>query len=171
MINQINSSEWQDKYIWHKEEIFEQAKQMEKKQIIDAFDEGQEYEYEYHVNSAPKFFSDTYYAETYGSKGNDETNSNNVEEVPNVVSPFLEGYEQINQDNPITRGSTALVRITPSQTAVEWLIEQLHAPCRGIPSHIIEQAKQMDKKQHWQTWMDSTHKYSFEIYFRDKYNN
>ena len=33
------------------------------------------------------------------------------------------------------------------QTAVEWLIEQLQAPCRGIPSHIIEQAKAMEKQQ------------------------
>ena len=42
----------------------------------------------------------------------------NVKEVPNVASPFLEGYEQINQDNPITRGSTALVRVTSSQTEI-----------------------------------------------------
>ncbi len=33
------------------------------------------------------------------------------------------------------------------QTAVDYLIEQLWAPCRGIPSHIIEQAKQMEKEQ------------------------
>ena len=33
------------------------------------------------------------------------------------------------------------------QTAVDYLIEQLQAPCRGIPSHIIEQAKAMEKKQ------------------------
>lgn len=33
------------------------------------------------------------------------------------------------------------------QTAVEFLIEQLQAPCRGIPSDIIEQAKQMEKEQ------------------------
>jgi hypothetical protein len=33
------------------------------------------------------------------------------------------------------------------QTAVEWLIKQLHAPCRGIPSDIIEQANKMDKEQ------------------------
>ena len=33
------------------------------------------------------------------------------------------------------------------QTAVEWLIEQLQAPCRGIPSHIIEEAKQMEAEQ------------------------
>jgi len=33
------------------------------------------------------------------------------------------------------------------QTAVEWLIGQLYAPCRGIPSHIIEQAKEMEMRQ------------------------
>jgi hypothetical protein len=33
------------------------------------------------------------------------------------------------------------------QTAVEWIIEQLQAPCRGIPSHIIEQAKKIEKDQ------------------------
>ena len=32
-------------------------------------------------------------------------------------------------------------------TAVEYLIEQLQVPCRGIPSHIIEQAKEMEKQQ------------------------
>jgi hypothetical protein len=41
------------------------AKEMEKEQIIKAFDEGQEYEYQYHINSAPKFYSETYYQETY----------------------------------------------------------------------------------------------------------
>jgi hypothetical protein len=45
--------------------IFEQAKAIEKEQIIDSFDEGQEYEYQYHINSAPKFYSETYYQETY----------------------------------------------------------------------------------------------------------
>lgn len=41
------------------------AKEMEKEQIIKAFDEGQEYEYQYHINSAPKFYAETYYQETY----------------------------------------------------------------------------------------------------------
>lgn len=41
------------------------AKQKEKEQIMTAFDEGQEYEYQYHINSAPKFDSETYYIETY----------------------------------------------------------------------------------------------------------
>lgn len=33
------------------------------------------------------------------------------------------------------------------QTAINWLIEVLWAPCQGIPSDIIEQAKQMEKEQ------------------------
>jgi hypothetical protein len=37
----------------------------EKERIMEAFDEGQEYEYQYHINSAPKFDSETYYKETY----------------------------------------------------------------------------------------------------------
>jgi hypothetical protein len=33
------------------------------------------------------------------------------------------------------------------QTAVDYLIEQLQAPCRGIPSHIIEEAKRIEQEQ------------------------
>ena len=43
----------------------EQAKEMHKQEIISAFDEGQEYEYQYHINNAPKFDSETYYQETF----------------------------------------------------------------------------------------------------------
>ena len=46
-------------------EIIEQAKEMHKQEIIKAFDEGQEYEYQYHINNAPKFDSETYYQENY----------------------------------------------------------------------------------------------------------
>ena len=45
--------------------IIAKAKEMEKEQIIEAFDEGQEYEYQYHINSAPKFDALTYYNETF----------------------------------------------------------------------------------------------------------
>ena len=41
------------------------SKEMHKKEIIKAFDEGQEYEYQYHINNAPKFESETYYQETF----------------------------------------------------------------------------------------------------------
>jgi hypothetical protein len=39
---------------------------MEKEQIEEAWDEGQECEYQYHINAAPKYNSNTYYNETYG---------------------------------------------------------------------------------------------------------
>ncbi len=32
-------------------------------------------------------------------------------------------------------------------TAIDYLIEQLQAPCRGIPNHIIEEAKRIDKER------------------------
>jgi hypothetical protein len=54
-------------------EIKRQAKEMHKQEIVTAFDEGQEYEYQYHINNAPKFDSETYYQETFVSKGSDET--------------------------------------------------------------------------------------------------
>jgi hypothetical protein len=41
------------------------AKEKEREQIVEAFDEGQEYEYQYHVNGTPKFDSETYFIETY----------------------------------------------------------------------------------------------------------
>jgi hypothetical protein len=53
-----------DKFTWYS--ILRKAKEIEKEQIIEAFDEGQEYEYQYHINSAPKFDSETYYKEAYG---------------------------------------------------------------------------------------------------------
>jgi len=43
----------------------QQAVEMHKAEIIKAFDEGQEYEYQYHINNAPKFDSETYYQETF----------------------------------------------------------------------------------------------------------
>jgi hypothetical protein len=48
------------------QELLEQFKEIEKEKVIRAFDEGQEYEYQYHINSAPKFDSEQYYNETFG---------------------------------------------------------------------------------------------------------
>ena len=47
-----------------------EAKAMHKEEIVKAFDEGQECEYQVHINSAPRFDSETYYNETFG--GNNE---------------------------------------------------------------------------------------------------
>jgi hypothetical protein len=65
------------------------------------------------------------------------------------------------------------------QTAVDWLIGQLYAPCRGIPSHIIEQAKEMEKEQMIDAWgngwlndyqSDEDVKNSAEHYYNETFN-
>ena len=65
----MNSIEWLISKLGISEtthkKLFEQAKEMHKQEIIDAYDEGQEYEYQYHINNAPKFDSETYYQETF----------------------------------------------------------------------------------------------------------
>jgi hypothetical protein len=64
------------------------------------------------------------------------------------------------------------------QTAVDWLIGQLYAPCRGIPSHIIEQAKEMEKEQMLNAFEESrlTHPMigfkheTFKDYYNETFN-
>jgi hypothetical protein len=64
------------------------------------------------------------------------------------------------------------------QTAVDWLIGQLYAPCRGIPSHIIEQAKEMEKEQIINAFEESrlTHPMigfkheTFKEYYKETFN-
>jgi hypothetical protein len=48
-----------------------EAKQMEKEQIEEAWDDGQECEYQYHINSALKYNSNTYYNETFKTGQNE----------------------------------------------------------------------------------------------------
>jgi hypothetical protein len=57
------------------------------------------------------------------------------------------------------------------KTAVEWLVEQLYAPCRGIPSHIIEKAKEMEKEQIIKAYenMNSMAMYG-EQYYNETFN-
>jgi hypothetical protein len=46
-------------------EKFEQAKEMHKQEIIKAFDESENYYYQYLINHKPKIDSETYYQETF----------------------------------------------------------------------------------------------------------
>lgn len=48
-------------------EIKEYFLMLEQKQIEQAFEEGQEDEYQYHINSLPKSYPQQYYNQTYGS--------------------------------------------------------------------------------------------------------
>jgi predicted secreted protein len=55
---------------WGREEeimkgIVEQAKEMEKQQIKEAFEEGKDIEYEYHINDEPRIGAEEYYKETF----------------------------------------------------------------------------------------------------------
>jgi hypothetical protein len=55
------------------------------------------------------------------------------------------------------------------QTAVDWLIEVLWAPCQGIPSDIIEQAKQMEKAQIIRARVDGDENHTFNSQMREEY--
>lgn len=65
----------------------------EKQQIINAFDEGQEYEYnQSHYRDAPKFDSQTYFTETYGTKesGVSELPTDHIVDTNEMVSSQTE---------------------------------------------------------------------------------
>jgi len=46
-------------------DIFNQAKAMHKQEIEAAFENGADYEYEYHINIEPRKPAEQYYKETY----------------------------------------------------------------------------------------------------------
>jgi fido (protein-threonine AMPylation protein) len=61
------------------------------------------------------------------------------------------------------------------QTAVEWLVEEIHKNIDWIPIHMIEQAKQMEKEQMKEAALDNVTtneklRKIFEIQFEDFYN-
>lgn len=61
LTQQIKSKEWQDMFIWHKEEIFKQAKQKEKEQIVEAFDcDGSPQPGEKWISNGEQYYSETY---------------------------------------------------------------------------------------------------------------
>ena len=63
LIEQVKSKEWQDMFIWHKEEVFNQAKAMEKEQHGKTWDEA--------IDEYSKYNTfEEYYIQTY--KGGDK---------------------------------------------------------------------------------------------------
>ena len=52
-------------YEKRRDELFEEAKEMEQEQIEDAFANGVDDEYEYHINNQPRTNSEQYYKETF----------------------------------------------------------------------------------------------------------
>jgi len=60
LIEQIKSKEWQDMWVWHKEEIFEKAKEIEKLHIKIGFVDGYD----------SKISSDQYFNTTFNEDKN-----------------------------------------------------------------------------------------------------
>jgi hypothetical protein len=54
-----------DLYLFYMAQMFDQAKEMEKEQIEEAFANGVDDEYEYHINNQPRKNTEQYYNETY----------------------------------------------------------------------------------------------------------
>ena len=52
-------------YFESNKDIIEQANKMFEQQIIEAFEEGKDIEYEYHINDEPRIDAEQYYKETF----------------------------------------------------------------------------------------------------------
>jgi len=66
LIQQVKSKDWQDMFIWHKEEIFQKAREMRKQEIMDAHHCGRNFEYKYPASD--KTYNESaeqYYRETF----------------------------------------------------------------------------------------------------------
>lgn len=108
--------------------MLEQAKQLEKQQIIDAFDEGQEYEYQYHINNAPKFDSETYFAETYGSNGSDDTlKEYHIVDTNEMVDQVPDVRKMVEDDNYLT--------------PVDWLMDRIKWIHRETYDYLIKEGQ------------------------------
>lgn len=63
LIKQVKSKEWQEMFIWHKENVFEQAKEMHKQEIIRA---GADHCYpteEIAIQDAEQYYNQTFKSE------------------------------------------------------------------------------------------------------------
>jgi hypothetical protein len=65
LVNEINKNFEQNDFLIENIELIVSAKKMEKQQIIDAFEEGKDIEYEYHINDEPRINAEEYYNETF----------------------------------------------------------------------------------------------------------
>jgi hypothetical protein len=73
--NKMTAVEWLFKQLWNQPKdkltwyaIIKQAKAMEKEQIENAYANGVDDEYEYHINDEPRKNTEQYYEQTYGDK-------------------------------------------------------------------------------------------------------
>lgn len=102
-----------------------EAKEMEKQQIIDAFGVGCHLESKRLIGYHD--VAEQYYTSTYGSNGSE--------------------LKQIDQTNPVTRGSTALVNVTSSQTISDEEIEKEASRIHGVGSMFWEEGAKWYRDQ------------------------
>jgi hypothetical protein len=62
---QISNIDWKYLSDSDRNDLFNQALKIEREQKINAYNEGVESEYEYHINSAPRITAEQYYNQTY----------------------------------------------------------------------------------------------------------
>ena len=62
---QISNIDWKHLCDSDRNDLFEQAIQMEREQKINDYNEGVDSEYEYHINSTPRVTAEQYYNQTY----------------------------------------------------------------------------------------------------------
>ena len=144
-------------------DILEQAEEMQKQQMKEAVLNN--------VTSHPRFrkiFEEQFehwFDETYKSKESDEYTTVNwggvIQKIPKKGSGEL---EQINQDNPVTRGSTALVKVTSCQTEISnEKPMRFHCVPKEISDEDIEKASEyMNDKGKWY-WRDGAKWYREQI--------
>ena len=90
-------------YWIERKKIREQAKEMEKQQIIDAYQEGDGDAYNL---DATKEWGEEYYNETYGSKGSDETlKENHIVDTNEMVEDTFKVWECCGMEECICKGS------------------------------------------------------------------
>lgn len=63
LTQQVKSKEWQDMFIWHKEEVFDQAKAMEKQQIMNAVYDSMGTNFDPNMGRAELYYNTTFKSE------------------------------------------------------------------------------------------------------------
>tara|TARA_R110000868_G_scaffold411651_1_gene706733 strand:+ start:2741 stop:3247 length:507 start_codon:yes stop_codon:yes gene_type:complete len=117
-------------------DVWEQAKEMEKQQIIDAYIQGRE---DNHLDYYPQKHSEEYYTSTYGSKGSDgkcpncgamevdamsprtvyECGSSDYDQRPNT-------FKQSDKCKELTTSSQTETPTKELENFLEWIEEETH---------------------------------------------
>ena len=89
--NNLIFDPWAEEHFKHNEECWEIAKEMEKQQIMNAYEDGAINGYKSGVvrnNSSSDITPEQYFAETYGSKKSDEHIEHNLDEIEKSKKPI-----------------------------------------------------------------------------------